>query len=84
MADTILCEAQYDAGFPSKVRHYQYAEGSCDKNGNIIREKLEIVKGRLYLVAKRVVDGCERNYKSAKAQPEVYGGHARLLWKRTK
>ena len=84
MAETILCEAQYDAGFPSKVRHYRYADQKKDKRGSIIREKMEIVKGRRYHVAKRVVEGCERNYTNAKKQPEVYGGHAKLLWKRIK
>ena len=84
MADMILCEAQYDAGFPSKVRYYQYADQKKDKNGNIIREKMEIKKGRRYNVAKKVLEGFEACHAKAKKQPEVYGGYAKLLWKRIK
>ena len=84
MTDTILCEAQYDAGFPSKVMHYQYADQKKDKRGNVIREKMEITKGRRYDVAKRVVEGCERNHAQSKKQPDVYGNYKKLLWKRIK
>ena len=84
MADMILCEAQYNAGFPSKVRHYKYADQKKDKNGSIIREKMEIVKGRRYNVAKKVLEGFEANHRKAKSNPDVYKGYAKLLWKRIK
>ena len=84
MSEMILCEALIDGGFPSKVMHYQYAEGSCDKNGTIIREKLQITKGRLYLVAKKVLEGWERNHKKAKEKNDVYISYLKPAWKRVK
>ena len=84
MEEMILCEAQYNAGFPAKVMHYRYADQKKDKNGTVIREKMEIVKGRRYKVTKRVVEGCERNHAQSKKNPDVYGTYSKLLWKRVK
>ena len=84
MTDTILCEALLDGGFPSKVMYYQYAESNCDKNGNVIREKLKITKGRLYLVAKNVLEGWEKNHKKAKSSDPVYINYLKPAWKRVK
>ncbi len=82
--EMILCEALQDGGFPSKVMYYQYAEGNCDENNYIIREKLQITKGRLYLVAKKVLEGWEKNHKKAKDKNPVYINYLKLAWKRVK
>lgn len=86
MSEMILCEALLDGGFPSKLMYYQNAEGNCDKNLNIIREKVEIKKGRLYLIAKKVLEGWERNHKKAlsKEGAEVYQNYKIPAWKRVK
>lgn len=87
MDNTILCEALYDGGFPAKVMYYEYAEGSCDKNNYIIREEMEIKKGRLYFVAKKVIDAWERGHKIAISKKDVggvYNAYKKLLWKRVK
>ena len=87
MSEMILCEAQYNAGFPAKVMYYRYADQKKDKNGNIIRVKLEILKGVRYLVAKKVVEVCEEHHKKAISKSDVGGVHQaykKLLWKRVK
>ena len=85
--EMILCEAMQDAGFPSKVMHYRYADQKKDKNGITPREKMEITKGRLYNVAKKVLEGWERNHKIANSKADnapVYVNYKKLLWKRVK